>query len=366
MVVDRLRAVINLTNLLKNYQSLKRLNDDKDIFCVVKADAYGHGSVSCAKFLEENGAKHFAVTGLVEALELRENGLIGEILIFSKTDVLNAEYLSKNNISQTVFSYDYAKALNDQGFKINIQINVDTGMSRLGLFLHEEKDLKEVLETIKKISQLTNLNITGIYSHFTSSESDEEFTKKQAVLFSGLIDMLNKEKINYGKIHLANSSAIVKQNIKTYDLARSGIALYGYPPVKSEEKFLPVMSVYAKVIQITSIHPGDSVSYNRTFIAKEEMKIATIAVGYADGYPRILSNNDFVYYNGYELPVIGRICMGLTMINVTGVEISEGEEVEVFGENKLLEPMAKRALTITYEILTNMAKPRVKKFYIKD
>jgi alanine racemase len=365
MVVDRLRAVINLDNLIHNYKLLKKLNHDKEIFAVVKADAYGHGSVECSLHLEKHGCKYFAVTVLKEAIELRSVGIKSEILIFGKTDPLNASYLSDYNLVQTVDSYEYAFKLSQYGKKIRVHLNIDTGMTRLGIFAQRIEELEKAVSEIKKISELEYIEIAGIYSHFTSAESDKEFTLKQQKLFDELLKRLKAEKINYGLVHLKNSSGLVTLDKNLYDLARCGIAMYGYPPVKTDDEFLPVMSVYAKVIAIKEINKGESVSYGRTFIADKEMTIATIAIGYADGYMRILSNNDFFYFKGYKLPVIGRVCMGLTMINVSGVDIQEGDEVEVFGKNKLLEPMAKRALTITYELLTNMAKPRIDREYIK-
>ena len=365
MVIDRLKAVVNLDYLVENYQALKRLNQGKDIYAVVKADAYGHGAIECSLHLEKNGCKHFAVTILKEAIELRNAGLKSEILIFGKTDPLNAMYLYDYDLVQTVYSYEYACELNRLGKKIKVHLNIDTGMSRLGFLCQRDKDILPVVEKIEKISKLENIEICGIYSHFTSADSDLNFTYEQKRLFNLLLKELIIRQINYGKVHLDNSAGVITLEDGDYDLARCGIAMYGYPPVKSEEAFLPVMSLFAKVISIREIEAGASVSYGRTFVAKSKMTIATIAIGYADGYMRILSNNDFVYYQGYELPVVGRICMELTMLNVTGVSIKEGDEVEVFGRNKLLEPMAKRALTITYELLTNLAKPRVDKIYIK-
>ncbi len=364
MVIDRLRAVVNLDNLIYNYELLKKLNQGKEIFAVVKADAYGHGAKMCSLYLQKHGCNYFAVTVLKEAIELRDSGINKEILIFGKTDPLNSSYLVEHDLCQTVFSYDYAEELNRYGKKIRVHLIIDTGMSRLGILYHKEAQIDNVVNEIKKISKLPNIEIVGIYSHFVSSDSDKELTAYQQKLFNELLKRLKSEKISYGLVHLQNSSGVVTIKNIDYDLARCGIALYGYPPVKTEDKFLPVMSVFAKVISLRQIEAGDSVSYGRTFVAKDEMTIATIAIGYADGYMRILSNNDYFYYKGYELPVVGRICMGMTMVNVTGVEIKEGAEVEVFGERKLLEPMAKRALTITYELLTNLAKPRIDKIYI--
>ncbi len=366
MVYDRVKAVINLDNLVRNYHLLKKINKGKDIYAVVKADAYGHGSVKCASYLEQAGCKHFAVTALSEAIELREGLITGEILLFGKTDPMNAEYLSFYDLVQTVDSYDYACKLNRIGDKIRVHINIDTGMSRIGIYCQSVSTIEMAVSEIKKISELDNIVLEGIYTHFTSADEETDFTYKQKEIFDALLDKLKEAEIDYGKVHLSNSSGIVKLDNNQYDLARSGIALYGYPPVKTKEDFLPVMEVYAKVIAIRQIAGSETVSYGRTFTAKQRMKIGTIAIGYADGYPRILSNNDYFYFQGLHLPVLGRVCMGLTMVDITDTPVSIGDEVLVFGVNKSLSDMAKRAKTITYELLTNMAKNRVERVYIES
>jgi alanine racemase len=365
MVVDRLKAEINLNNLYHNYTLLKALNNGKDLYAVVKADAYGHGAVECSKFLQEKGVKHFAVTVLKEAIELREAGIKQEIMIFGKTDPLNSKYLYDFNIVQTIDSYEYARSLDASKYKIKVHLNIDTGMSRLGLKLHSHDDLDSVIAEIRRIKSLNNISVVGMYSHFTSADSDLEFTLYQQKLFDTLIHELKSLNIDYGKVHLLNSGGLIKLDKKNYDLARAGITLYGYPPCKTDMNFLPVMNLYAKIIAIREISEGDTVSYGRTFKASQKTKVATVAIGYADGLPRILSNNDYFVFEGNRLPILGRVCMGLTMIDVSKVEIKEGDFVEVFGYNKDLEGMAERAGTITYELLTNMAKPRVDRIYIK-
>jgi alanine racemase len=365
MVVDRLKAEINLNNLYHNYSLVKEMNHGKDLYAVVKADAYGHGAVECSRFLQEKGVKHFAVTVLKEAIELREAGIKEEILIFGKTDPLNSKYLYEFAAVQTIDSYEYAKSLDKAGYNLKVHLNIDTGMSRLGLKLHNYDDMESVIDEIKKIKTLKNINVVGIYSHFTSADSDLEFTFYQQKLFDALIQKLNDLNIDYGIVHLKNSGGLIKLDKNNYDLARAGITLYGYPPCKTDKAFLPVMNLYAKIIAIREISEGDTVSYGRTFKASQKMRVATVAIGYADGLPRILSNNDYFVFEGNKLPILGRVCMGLTMVDVSKVEIKEGDFVEVFGYNKDLEGMAERAGTITYELLTNMAKPRVDRIYIK-
>lgn len=366
MVYDRVKAVINLDNLVSNYHLLKKVNNDKDIYAVVKADAYGHGSVRCASYLEQAGCKHFAVTALSEAIELREGFVTGEVLLFGKTDPLNGEYLNFYDLVQTVDSFEYACKLNELGVKIRAHINIDTGMSRLGIYCQSMANIDKTVSEIKNINELENIVLEGIYTHFTSSDEETDFTNKQKEIFDALLKELKKANIDYGKVHLSNSSGIIKLDNQQYDLARSGIALYGYPPVKAKVDFLPVMEVYAKVIAIREIAADETVSYGRTYQAKQKMKVATVAIGYADGYPRILSNNDYFYFQGLHLPVLGRVCMGLTMVDITDTTVNTGDEVLVFGVNKSLSDMAKRAKTITYELLTNMAKSRVERVYIES
>lgn len=365
MVEDRVTAIIDLKALLKNYETLKLLNQEKDVYAVVKADAYGHGSKECSKYLFNHGVKYFAVTALKEAIELREYGIGGEILIFGKTDKRNAKYLAEYNLVQTVDSFDYAKDLDGQGFKINVHVNVDTGMSRLGVFCHHKEEISKAVDEIRKISELKNVNLCGIYTHFTSADSDKSFTLYQEKVFLDLLSELRNQDIDYGKVHIKNSAGLNILDSNNYDLARSGIALYGYPPVESDYDFYPVMTVLAKVIALREIDKEETVSYGRTFKADKLMKVATISIGYADGYMRVFSNKDYFYYKGHKLKVLGRVCMGLTMVDATDIDIVVGDEVEVFGRNKPLEPMAKIADTITYELLCNMARSRVKKEFIE-
>ena len=365
MIEDRVTAIIELKALLKNYETLKLLNHGKDVYAVVKADAYGHGSKECSKYLFNHGVKHFAVTALKEAIELREFGIGGEILIFGKTDKRNAIYLEKFNLVQTVDSFSYADELNDQGYKIDVHVNVDTGMSRLGVVCHHEKDIANAALEIRNISLLDNIGLKGIYTHFTSADSDKDFTIYQEKVFLTLLKELRKINVDYGKVHIKNSAGLNILDSNNYDLARSGIALYGYPPVESDFDFFPVMTVLAKVIALREIEKEETVSYGRTFMAEKKIKVATIAIGYADGYMRVFSNKDYFFYKNHKLKVLGRVCMGLTMVDATDVDIKIGDEVEVFGRNKPLEPMAKIADTITYELLCNMAKSRVKREFIE-
>ncbi len=363
MEIDRSVAKIHLDNLVYNYNQAKKLVGDSLVMAVVKADAYGHGSVKCARRLEASGCEYFAVACLAEAIELREHGISGNILIFGRTNPINHCYLSKYDLIQTVYSLEYAKELSACKEPLRIHINIDTGMSRFGLYLHDPRDLYQVVHDIQDIVLLKNLKLEGIYTHFANSdEVQKEFCQRQYSLFTQLIDSVVAAGINPGIKHAANTGALISHPNTYLDMVRFGIGLYGYPHDRTVEDFLPVMELCSTVMSTRLLNPGDSVSYGRTFVAKKQTRIATIAIGYADGYNRLLSNNDYLLYKNNVLPVVGRVCMDAIMVDIGNVEIAEGEKVEVFGLNKPLEDMCRALKTIPYEILCNVSK-RVPRLY---
>jgi alanine racemase len=363
MEVDRSYAKIHLDNLLFNYNQVKKLVGDSLVLAVVKADAYGHGSVKCARRLEANGCKCFAVACLKEAIELREAGIKGNILIFGRTNIINHCYLSKYDLIQTVYSLEYAKELNQCDEGIRIHVDIDTGMSRFGLYLHSESDLDQVIEDIKTIQDLRNLRFEGLYTHFANSDEDcKDFCNDQFNIYQSLIDRMNKENIPTGTKHVANSGAIVSHPDKYMDMVRFGIGLYGYPHTRENIELKPVMELFSSISSTRVLKPGDTVSYGRVYKAKQVERIATVAIGYADGYNRLLSNKDYLLYKNKKLPVIGRVCMDAIMISVGDLDISEGDVVEVFGLNKPLEFMCDIVNTIPYELLCNVSK-RVPRLY---
>lgn len=363
MEIDRAYAKVNLDHLTHNYKQAKQLVGDSKVCAVVKADAYGHGAVQCAKRLEQAGCDFFAVACLKEAIELRENGIEKDILIFGKTKPVNHAYISKYQLIQTVHSLAYAQQLNAFDEKIRIHINIDTGMSRFGIYLHEEIDLEKALTEFRAIQDLPNLRYEGMYTHFANSdEQTRDFCDKQYYMFQRLIDKLYQAFTFTGIKHAANSGAIVSHSDKYLDMVRFGIGLYGYPHTRIGTDFKPVMSLYSHVIQVKNIREGDTVSYGRTYRSKNDEQIATIAIGYADGYNRLLSNKDYLLFNSVKLPVIGRVCMDAIMVSCQGVALEEGDVVEVFGENKPLESMCRVLNTIPYELLCLVSK-RVKRLY---
>lgn len=365
MKVDRTKAIIHLDNLLHNYKQLQNVAGDSLVMAVVKADAYGHGAKECAKYLEENGCKYFAVACLREGIELREAGILGEILVFGRTDPDNAYQLSKYDLTQTIYAYDYAKILNDSQEDIKIHILIDTGMSRFGIYLHDALQINEVKQRIKDIANFRYLKMSGIYTHFAVGDTDDdEFTMKQFSLFKQLVGKLEKENVNLGLKHAANSAAALKFEDMRMDLVRCGISLYGYPPVPTEIIFKPVMELLSRISSIRTLLPGDTVSYGRKYETSQKEKIATVSIGYADGYNRLLSNNDYFVYGSQKLPVVGTVCMDAAMIRINDSDIKVGDYVEIFGNKKKLEEITTKLNTITYEILCGITK-RVKREYVK-
>ncbi len=363
MEIDRSYAKIHLDHLVFNYNQAKTLVGKADVLAVVKADAYGHGSIKCARRLEHSGCNFFAVASLSEAIELRENGIGGNIMIFGRTKPINHCYLSKYDLIQTVYSLEYAEQLNAFDELIRIHVNIDTGMSRFGLYLHQIEDMEAVISDLKAIQSLENIRYEGIYTHFANSdESDTYFCNQQYQLFINLIESMKKEELKIGIRHVANSGAIVAHPDKYLDMVRFGIGLYGYPHTRTIAKFKPVMELFTHVTSTRTIHKNDTVSYGRTYKVEEDQRIATLAIGYADGYNRLLSNKDYVVYDNKKLPVIGRVCMDAIMINMKDCKLKDGDIVEVFGLHKPLEDMCNTLQTIPYEILCNVSK-RVPRLY---
>ncbi len=365
MEVDRSYALIHLDNVLNNYLELKKLVGDRDVMAVVKADAYGHGSIPISRHLEANGCKYFAVASIEEAIELREGGIKGEILIFGRTSPENFKYLSRYDLIQTVYSEEYAGLLAESSLEFRIHLNIDTGMSRFGFYLHKHEDLFKVANTIERINGFENLNLEGIYTHFADSDDpSSDFCATQFSIFSELLDELKRRGIGPLLKHAANSAATLAYPNTYLDMVRVGIAMYGYPPRHTSANLLPVMEVFSKVSSVRLVTESDTVSYGRTYHPNHKEKIATVAIGYADGYNRLLSNDDYLMWKNHKLPVIGRVCMDAIMIKIDGLNIRDGDFVEVFGLTKKMESMCEKLRTIPYEILCAVSK-RVKRIYEK-
>jgi len=340
---NRLRCwlEVNLSNLKNNIESIRSIiSEEMDIISVVKANSYGLGSLNISKYLSSIGIKYFAVATLQEALDLRIKGKVpGEILILSWTPVSEKDTLIKYNLTQTLIDYDYAKKLNDEPGIVKCHIKVDSGMNRFG---HKIKDV----EIFKKMYELKNLNILGIFSHLCRvrefEEEADDYTKMQIENFDYIIEQLEKEGINVGIKHIMNSFGILRFNENKYSMVRPGLLMYGVSPDPDNEQisklldeynFKPVASLRCKVMTVKTIEKGEKVGYNGKYTAEEKTKIATISIGYADGLSFASSKNKFrVIIKGHLCPITGNVCMDSTMVKIPlDSDIQEGDDVTIFG-----------------------------------
>ena len=311
---------INLDSLAENVIEIKKcLNPGVKLMGVIKANAYGHGVCETAKIILENGVDQLAVAFVDEAIELRRAGFSVPILILGNSPFEVIDDLIEYDITPAVFSIDFAEELSKRakaaGKTAKVHIKVDTGMHRIG-FLYDGNTMEQekTIESIIKISKLPNIEIEGIFSHLaTSDEEDESYTRKQFGLFAELTNTLLKAGINIPVKHIANSAALVRYPEMQLDMERAGIVMYGMFPAKTVSRaglsLKPIMTFKTRVTSISNLDKGASISYGRQYTTEGKMKIATIAVGYADGYSRLLSGKVNVLVNGTYAKQLGRICM---------------------------------------------------------
>ncbi len=354
------RAVINLDALAHNYATLKKLHGDTRIAAVVKADAYGHGAVPVSKRLNAEGCDFFAVATIDEALELRENGITGTILILGY--VLD-EFLGlavKNDISLTVDTCNKLESIlkASNGRNVKVHIKLDTGMNRTGFEVKTAALSAELKKAAEIIKNNENIIVEGLFSHFAvSDEPDgEEFTALQYERFSETAKLLEKIGINPQIKHICNSAGFtVYGKEMKMDAVRCGLALYGY--MGEELGLEPCMEFITKIVNIHEMKKGESVSYGLKFTADRDMKIAVIGAGYADGFMRCLScGKGYVLCNGKKAPVIGRVCMNMSMVDISDIpDATVGDDIVIFGKSKdaylSADEVAKNAGTISYEII---------------
>ncbi|WP_372995982.1 alanine racemase [Lutispora sp.] len=368
-------AEIDLDNLANNMKEIRRLTDKKaKVTAVIKADGYGHGAKYIAQTLLENGADRFAVAVLDEALELRNSDVTVPILVLGYTQPDRAKAIIENNIEQAVYSYELAKALSEEAVKQNkeakIHIKLDTGMGRIGLRADES-----AIDCIKEIYELPNLTIEGMFTHFAiADEKDKTYTEEQFNKFMWVANRLEEEGIKIRLKHCGNSATIIDLPKMHLDMVRAGIILYGLAPSQDVEldkiNLKQVMSLKVRITHVKEINSGESVSYGRKFIASKKSKIASLPIGYADGYTRMLSGKAEALVNGIRVPVVGRICMDQCMIDVTGIEdVKVGDEVVLFGKQKgsfiSIDEIAEKLGTINYEVVCMIGK-RVPRVYVKE
>lgn len=370
--LKRAWAEVNLDSIEYNLKEYRKLIGEKtDIMCVVKASCYGHFDNAVVPFLQnEMNVRWFAVSNIHEAHRLRDMGITGEILILGYTPPENAPYLTKLDIIQACTELSYAKELSKHADgKVRIHAAIDTGMTRIGLHGDNEKIYGE----LKEISTLENIALEGIFTHFAVADSldadDELYTKAQAEKIIAVADICEKNGLALEKVHFLNSAGGVYYYSERSALARLGIILYGlYPdPAKALPfKPKPAMEFKAAVAQVKYIDEGTNVSYGRTYTAPKKVKLATITAGYADGYPRALSNKGQVIIKGKRCKITGRICMDQFMCDVSDIEdIKPGDEAILIGsqgnETITADDIGALAGTIGYEIVCGISArvPRV-------
>lgn len=366
-------AEISLSNLDYNIKQVQKKVGKREIIGVVKADAYGHGAIDVSKVLLENGVKSLAVATPHEAAELREADITCPIIMVGLVPEVYAHTLLDNDIVPITATYKHAAAISTAakavGKTIEAFVVIDTGMGRIGFLPNEES-----IEEIKKINSLPNLKIKGLFSHFAAAdEKDKSYTNNQISQYNQFLKKLKQSGINISYRSIGNSAAVMDVPDSYFDAVRPGIILYGcYPSYEVDRDQLdikPVMSIKANIIYLKKIPAGYSISYGRKFTTKRESLIATLTLGYADGYPRYLSGKGRVIINGVYAPIVGNICMDQCMVDVTDVPgVCLGSEVIVMGSQGDLsitaDEIAEKTRTINYEIVCGFGQ-RLPKVYVK-
>lgn len=334
----RITAYIHLEAVEENFRRMKaNLKEGVQMVAVIKTDAYGHGAVRIAKLVEPYPyIWGFAVAAVSEGLELRAAGITKPILILGYTFEEDYEAMIQNGIRPAVFTERMAEAFDAAAARIGkrapIHIAVDTGMSRIGF-----ADTAESILTVKKISGMGHLSIEGVFTHFArADETDKQETMRQMHRFTDFCDAMEALGVHGFLRHCSNSAGILELPMANMDMVRAGITIYGIYPsdeVSREIPLAPVMELKSHVVYIKMIEPGTAISYGGTFVAEHPMLIATIPVGYGDGYPRSLSNCGYVLIRGKKAPILGRVCMDQFMVDVTDIEAELLDEVTLLGRD---------------------------------
>ncbi len=376
---QRAWAEIDLDNIAHNVREIKKhLKPGVRLMGVVKADAYGHGVKETAKTILKNGADCLAVAFIDEAVQLRNCGIEVPIMILGNSAEESIDDLLEYDITPAVFTEEFAKKLSkratEQGKTAKIHIKVDTGMHRIG-FLYGGSEKENTVKKIMEISKLQGIEIEGIFSHLsTSDEEDTAYTYEQFGRFMELTERLSAEGLDIPIRHIANSAALARFPELQLDMVRAGVIMYGMYPSKGADyhgiALKPAMKFKTRIINVKEVEAGSAISYGRRYVTKEPQKIATIAVGYADGYSRVLSDKTMAIVDGVKVKQLGRICMDQCMIDVSSVNnINIGDEVTLFGEsgnvNIPIEDVAELMGTINYEIACIVGR-RIPRIYIRN
>ena len=363
-------AKVDLDAIVHNFDALKaRVQPGVKVCSVVKADGYGHGSVPVAKALESK-TDFFAVAALEEGIVLREAGIQKPILVLSYTSEKLYSHLMHYDITPTVYNYDEARALSDTAVALGtvkkIHVAVDTGMSRIGFQVSEES-----ADIVRQISLLPGIEIEGLFSHYAKADyADKTTADNQTALFDRFIALLEERAVSIPIKHICNSAGIIELD-KQYDMVRMGISLYGMYPSDEVDKtrvaLTPAMEVISHVIHVKTVAPGTGIGYGHVYVAPCERRIATISIGYADGYNRCLTNKGWVIIHGQKAPITGKVCMDQIMVDVTDIpDVQVGDHAVVLGKmgNECIsaETLGDLCHSFDYEVVCTFL-PRVKRIY---
>lgn len=373
-----MRAEIDLTAIRKNIETMKgRISEDKKLLAVIKANAYGHGATQVAKALTDL-ADYYGVAFIDEAVELRKAGIDKPILILGHTDESLFDVLIDYDITQTIYSYEQAKTLSDvaisKGKIAKLHVKLDTGMNRIG-FPCKKESVKDVVKTIVRIGQLPGLDVEGIYTHyFLADTEDKVVAHEQLGRYVEMLDLLEREGMNFAIRHISNSAGIMEMPNYACDMVRSGIATYGLYPSDEMDKeacvLYPAMRLVSHITHVKMVQKGETIGYGATYTLPEQKMIATVEVGYADGYPRALSNQGRMLVRGEYAPIVGRVCMDQTMIDVSHIpDVKVGDEVVLVGQQGKniisVEELADMSASFNYEFVCDINR-RVPRVFYQD
>lgn len=366
------KVTIQTTALLQNIQAFKeQLQPETKFMAVVKADAYSHGAVPLAREMEAaRSVDFFGVAQLSEALELRANGIETPLLVFNVVREHEIEYAIKENITMTVFTTELAQAIVQVAEALNkkakVHLKIDSGMARLGVTTYAEA--KSVYDAL----QSPNVHIEGIYTHFADAKENQpdNFTHEQFARFKAIIDAFEADGVTFDLRHCCNTAGTINFPDYHLDMVRVGLGLYGLNPAANNQdaiQLTPIQTVQTTITHIKDFPAGESVGYGRSYVAEKPIKIATVAIGYADGVAKSLSNKGYFSYQGERLPILGEVCMDQIMLDSTNLpDLKTGDQVVYFGKpadgNMLVTEVAKYANASQYDLLCRMG-TRVKRIY---
>lgn len=368
-------AEINLGQLRDNYNKIKAAVSGSRIICIVKADAYGHGAVRCSAALRDCGADFFGVANLAEAIGLRQSGIDSELIILGYTPPGDAHLLIRYGITQTVFSSGYAQDLScclGAGEFLRCHMKIDTGMNRLGFRAADSQTGDYSFDSMTEAARLPHLVFSGIFTHLACADTPlSPMTRTQYRRFTETVDALALLGVTFETRHVINSAGIINYPEMKLDAVRAGIILYGLRPSRETGTggCIPIMTLHTTVSHIHELQSGESVSYGATYTADCPKSLATLTIGYGDGFVRAYAGNNGVrggvFFGDRWAPIVGRICMDQCMADITGIDgVYPGMQAVVFDSNHTADLIADAGGTINYEV-TSILTQRVKRFYIE-